>query len=270
MLLSLAAACTDHGTSIQPGRSEEVADVVRGVSAPPSPSGATYAHYTSTSDAFGNVTETWSTDTFLLIGGAFRRTSTSSESRVTGVDGSQTVTKPYQIQYSYNAGGALIAAAAVATVSIPASPSGATYPIYAQTVDAFGSVTETWSSQTFIVLTGQAKLATTPSESRVSSVDGSLTITRPYQIQYSYNAGGALIAATAVATVSIPTSPSGAAYPTYAQTVDAFGDVTETWSRQTFTVVAGQAKLATLVYESRTTDIHGTITITAPATITYT
>ena len=39
------------------------------------------------------------------------------------------------------------------------APNGTLYPIHSVTTDIYGNVTESWSTQTFVVLAGQAKLA---------------------------------------------------------------------------------------------------------------
>ena len=52
-------------------------------------------------DAFGNVTESWSHQEYVIVGGQAKLKSVTTLSQSTSVDSSVTVTQPYEMRYTY-------------------------------------------------------------------------------------------------------------------------------------------------------------------------
>jgi len=132
-----------------------------------------YQVYTKSTDAFGNVTESWSHQEYVIVGGQAKLKSVTTLSQSTSVDSSVTVTQPYEMRYTYvgetelsfeNSADQMRAwakahpdvAGRLDTVKVYASPDAvaffmdtpsksSSYEIYSVTTDVFGSVTESWS-----------------------------------------------------------------------------------------------------------------------------
>jgi len=154
------------------------------------------------------------------------------------------------------------------------------YAVHSVAVDAFGNSTESWSSQIYTVIGGQAKLASATMESLAETADGSETATSPYVMTYAYEpdsdankasrrVGGLISLTVAAPTGTTPTGCSGATYAIYSWTTDAFGSVTESWSKQTYTIIAGQAKMTSMTTETQSWGVDGTHTATYPYTMWY-
>ncbi|MGQ0645477.1 MAG: hypothetical protein ACT4O3_08295, partial [Elusimicrobiota bacterium] len=227
----------------------------------------------TTTDAFGNVTESHSEQAFRIIAGQAKMTSVTSWSESRQTDGSVSETGRYTVDYVYHGEeGENVALRRVGLLA-GAEMKG---PILTRTTDAFQGVTNSSSFQTFTVLGGQARVLTVESSSRSESVDGSVTVTDPYVLFNLYGedtpenreAGlaGRLLGAEIV-------SPEAAGFvPGYrirSVTTDAFGNVTESLSNQTFAVAGGQARLGTATSASRTVSTDGSVTVTDPYTIEY-
>src|SRR5688572_23439999 len=105
---------------------------------------------------------------------------------------------------------------------------------------------------------------TTTSQTR--GIDGTVTDTAAYTIEYTYApdsaenraAGwvGHLWGAELVGEI-------------HSVTTDAFGNVTESFSKQTFTIIGGQAKMTSVETRSQTRSTDGSVTITDPSVIVY-
>ena len=128
------------------------------------------------------------------------------------------------------------------------------------TTDPFGNVTVSEALQNFEVHgpTGQAKMMSmTTNKSETTSIDGSVTtLQAPYTMTYTYNAVGIMTGAVMSGQI-------------HNKTVDAFGNITHSYTTKTFVIVAGQAKVKDVTSRSVTTSVDGTVTITDPYTTTY-
>jgi len=93
------------------------------VTAPNSKSTADYPVYTVTTDAFGNVSETWAQQKFdKIIAGQAKMTETTTKSTSTSIDGTTSITQPYKTLYNYNEStGKLMTVQVVAASSVPAA-----------------------------------------------------------------------------------------------------------------------------------------------------
>ncbi|HRY30424.1 MAG TPA: hypothetical protein P5079_10370, partial [Elusimicrobiota bacterium] len=231
-------------------------------------SGRPYFIHSVTLDAYGNVTHSYSNQEFIILAGQAKLDTVTAESVSSSVDGSVTVTDPYVTSYSYYEDspenralrrvGNLSAAALVGLV-------------HSTTTDAYGNISQSWTKQVFEVIAGQAKLVETETSSAADSVDGAHSETKPYVTKYEYDARG-LLARVYLAgqTYAAPsTETDGQGYFIYSRTEDAFGNVSESWSNQTFEVVAGQAKMSSVTSEALGTTVDGSRTVTKPYTIEY-
>ena len=83
--------------------------------------------------------------------------------------------------------------------------------------------------------------ATTSSTSL--SIDDTTGVTTPYTTYYAYDALGRM---TAVGGQRNPDGTVTGPVTVATETTDAFGNVTENWSKQTYTIIAGQAKMTSM------------------------
>jgi len=64
--------------------------------------------------------------------------------------------------------------------------------VYTYGTDAFGSSTESWTSQDYIIVAGQAKMKDITTESVGVSIDSTITTNLPYKMEYTYAGQDAL------------------------------------------------------------------------------
>ncbi|HOW28885.1 MAG TPA: hypothetical protein PK876_10355, partial [Elusimicrobiota bacterium] len=209
------------------------------------------------SDAFGSVTTTRTDQYFTSVAGQAKMTRSTSSSYTESVDGAKTYNgwedptgkvlgKATEVTYHYTSRGLLETGKNNAAYGY-----GESY-----TVDAFGNETTSVNEQFFTAVRNQAKLDSVRNSSVGKSVDGSVTVTDPYTIEYTYDAIGLLIQS------SMPSE-------IHSTTTDAFGNITESWSLQTFKIVAGQAKMLTNTTWSSTLSVDGSSSDTDRYTTTY-
>jgi hypothetical protein len=134
--------------------------------------------------------------------------------------------------------------------------------VVSTTTDALGNLTRTWTSETHGIILGQAKLVSVTTRVRTERVDGSVTETDPYTVAFEYGEAteepesGRLVGARLIGEV-------------HSTTTDAFGGVTESWSTQTYDIILGQAKLASVATRSEGRSPDGAVTLTSPRTVEY-
>ncbi|MBI4396570.1 MAG: hypothetical protein HY548_05710, partial [Elusimicrobia bacterium] len=211
-----------------------------------------YRVKTLTTDEFGNKTYSFSNQEFAVVKGQAKLSRVENAGVTDSVDGSKSITDPYEMHYAYDEATGLLRAAG--------GLEGGLGPVNVRTVteDAAGNTTDSTASQIYDVVANQAKVASVTSESTTLSIDGSVTFTDPYTIEYQYSNVGLL---------------SGVTNEVYVHSAsrDAFGNETETFSIQTYFVHAGtgQAKMAAVTTMSIATSIDGSRTETMPYTTVY-
>ncbi|HOW29004.1 MAG TPA: hypothetical protein PK876_10955, partial [Elusimicrobiota bacterium] len=238
------------------------------------PSGESYPIHSTTTDAFGNVTESWSNQTFSIVAGQAKMKTSTTESQSISIDGAISITDPYTVTYSYrgeNMTPAEIKAAAQQERNIGHLTGATSTSIHSTTTDAFGNVTTTTTQQFFKPILGQAKLVESKvTESTSMSIDGSVsTLDAPYSTFYGYNAQTGLLSAVGGKLDTSGNVVHGSPIQMVSSTLDAFGSRTITTTTQVFTIIAGQAKIKTAETSSRLESIDGSITITAPYATVY-
>ncbi|HOW29014.1 MAG TPA: hypothetical protein PK876_11005, partial [Elusimicrobiota bacterium] len=220
----------------------------------------------TTTDAFGNVTKTVTQQVFVIIAGQAKLKTATTSSVTTSIDGTITITEPYTTSYVY----AEDTKANRKTRIVGQLLETIATPIHSISTDSFGNVTNTWTDQTFQIIAGQAKLKTATTRSETLSVDGSVTITEPYVMTYSYAEDTEENRALRkVGHLIIGHLLDARSSTIHSITTDAFGNVTNTWTDQTFQVIAGQAKLKTATTRSNTVSIDGSVTVTDPYVMSY-
>ncbi|HRY30730.1 MAG TPA: hypothetical protein P5079_11925, partial [Elusimicrobiota bacterium] len=247
--------------------------------------------HSRTEDAFGNVTDAWSTQTFKIINNQAKLETVTSWSTALSIDGTVTKTDAYVMKYTYREDtaenrqlgrvGHLVSAELLGTdMDGDGRFDGR---IYSHTKDAFGNVTESWSTQTFVIIANQAKLKEVTSASETKGVDGVVSVTDPYTIRYTYygeelyangrvpsrNEIKAWIARNDHRSIFGQLQSAVLLNTIHSRTVDLFGTISNSWSTQTFVIVAGVAKLKEVTTWSKSESFDGSTTTTDPYTIRY-
>ncbi|MBI4396380.1 MAG: hypothetical protein HY548_04745, partial [Elusimicrobia bacterium] len=223
--------------------------------------------HTTSTDAFLSESESWARQTFVIVAGQAKVLETESWSRSESMDGSVTTTDPYKTQYSYF-GQELGPLASRAQIGEWVNANGPLFgqvrgaellgEIHSTTLDYFGNVSESLSTQRFERVLGQAKMVSTTVSSKTESADGSTTIVDPYTTKYEYDSATGLLIKAELVGVNLLVSPSGNAYPIVSRTSDPFGNESISWSAQKFEIVAGQAKMTSVTAESQSRGADGT------------
>ncbi|HOW29002.1 MAG TPA: hypothetical protein PK876_10945, partial [Elusimicrobiota bacterium] len=209
----------------------------------------------TTTDAFGTVTQSLTTQTFIVIANQAKLSSSTSSSTTLSVDGSLSETTPYTTVYTYSTEKGKVGHLSSATAGT----------IHSVSTDAFGNVTESFTSQSFVIIANQAKISTTSTSSVSRSIDGSVTVTDPYTMTYEYTPD----TEGHRENLTVGHLLNAQATQIHSTTTDAFGNVTQSWTDQTFIVIANQAKLHTSLTSSSTSSVDGSLTVTQPYVTTY-
>ncbi|MBI4395938.1 MAG: hypothetical protein HY548_02500, partial [Elusimicrobia bacterium] len=259
---------------------------------------------TKSVDAFGNVSYSFTDQTYRVLGNQAKLETTTTESASISTDGTKSYTSAYQMEYHYfqdNAQNRSLHRVGQLDQTRPpqVTPAGTNPPvkvtidgqeytgggtIYSVTEDSFSNVTHTWAEQTYTVLLGQAKLSSTTTSSISISVDGTDSYTAPYITNYAYHQNGPLAGqlkgvsiAETITLDSVQRSDGQAVkvesvlggYHVRTVSEDAFDNVTYSYVRQEFQVVAGQAKLMRVDSASLVKSADGSVTLTSPYAMTY-
>jgi hypothetical protein len=233
------------------------------------PSGTTHTEMTTSVDAYGKQKQTWNTDTYTVVAGEAKVGRTVSEKKLTEAGGKVTVSTVSKLDYAYDDQGKLTGAIKTAVSEVPVAPSGTTHTEMTTSVDAYGKQKQTWNTDTYTVVGDEAKLGRTISERKLTEADGKVTTSTVSKIDYAYDGEGKLAGATKTAVSDVPEAPSGTAHTEMTQEMDAYGNQTQTWNTQIYTVVGDEAKLARTISETKLTEADGKMTTSTVSKIDY-
>jgi hypothetical protein len=187
-------------------------------------------------DGHGNITTGTISQEYVIIHGQAKLSKSVTVSNTVNVDGS-TQSQTLTVIYTYNERGFLTGASGSGTFSSD---------------DGYGNVTTGTISQQYIIIRGQAKLASSTTTSNTVNKDGS-TQTQTVTVTYSYDRTGQLVGAIGNGTFSAN---------------DGNGNITTGLLHQSYRIINGQAKLSTSTTHSNTVNKDGS-TQTQSVTVVY-
>ncbi|MBI4396442.1 MAG: hypothetical protein HY548_05060, partial [Elusimicrobia bacterium] len=211
-------------------------------------------------DGFGNITVSETRQEFdsalIKAFGRVLLSSSINSSRAMGVDGTVTITDAYAVAYQYDERGLLADAHLVETsaVQVRETPvSGRVEPRLEK--DPLAASALSGGSR---LLSRDGNRVRFEILDSVKKTESEITTADPIFIQLGYSQKGDL---ESVRLEAVYQSPDGRKYPIHSTTVDAFGNVTESWTAQEFVIIAGQAKLASTITHTEVRNMDGSHTL---------